>query len=177
MQEHKNIVYQETTTRENAITGETEERTEIRNVRVDIEPNFVKLYIQDMCLLNEIPKQNSTVLTELLLHVNYANEIMLPQGLKERIVDTLKISKGSLDNSLSLLVKKGLLQRLGRGVYKLNPYLFGKGKWQDIKEIRMEWIYAKYKNQTNKKLSKITIQENVVPNLFDYLEPNQELTA
>ena len=39
------------------------------------------------------------------------------------------------------LVKGKVLFRVDKGVYRFNPYLFGKGDWQDIAKLRLEVNY------------------------------------
>ena len=127
------------------INGEikiTKEKTKSRTVH-ETEPHFVKLYINDICKLNDIPKLGNAVLNELLPLMNYQNEIVLNAGVKRRIVESLNTSRASLDNSLTKLVKSDILRRVDTGIFKLNPFLFGKGSWGDIKNIRVEWNYGK----------------------------------
>ena len=110
--------------------------------KVETEPHFIKLYIQDICLLNKIPMTGNHILNVLLTFMNYENEIILNSGIKRRITANLNISMGTLDNNLSKLVKLNIMKRIDTGIYKLNPNLFGKGHWTDIKEIRATWIYG-----------------------------------
>jgi hypothetical protein len=53
---------------------------------------------------------------------------------------TLKISTKSIDNALCEFVKTGLLIRLGRTDFELNPFLFGKGDWKSIRECRESFV-------------------------------------
>ena len=32
------------------------------------------------------------------------------------------------------------MRRVGTGAYVLNPHLFAKGAWRDIKKLRVEWL-------------------------------------
>lgn len=46
------------------------------------------------------------------------------------------------------------------GVYTLNPYLFGKGDWQDISRLRLEINYDDIKGKTFKTICRYNnIQE------------------
>ena len=106
------------------------------------EPNFVKLYIDDLILLKDIPQWVSNVLYSLLKHMNYQNEIILNSTIKRRIAADLDIVPKTIDNSLVTFVKKGIFTRQDVGVYKANPYLFGKGEWKDIHKIRVKIGYG-----------------------------------
>ena len=37
-----------------------------------------------------------------------------------------------------------ILYRVGTGAYNFNPYLFGKGDWQDVSRLRLEVNYNEY---------------------------------
>nr|WP_321266177.1 replication/maintenance protein RepL [uncultured Sulfurimonas sp.] len=129
-----------------------EEKT-ISNKKVDTEPNFIKLYISDICKLNNIPKSTNTILNELLKYTSYQNEIYLNVGIKKRMVTALNTTMPTLNNAISKLTKADMLKRIDTGIYKLNPYIFGKGNWTDIKAIRMLWTY----NDNGRRLSGIDI--------------------
>jgi hypothetical protein len=42
-----------------------------------------------------------------------------------------------------MLVKKNIIFRVDTGLYKGNPFLFGKGEWRDIRELRMTVVFDK----------------------------------
>ena len=140
------IMYEDTRI-ENKVNHETGEITETivkkdRTVKIEKEPDYIKLYLQDICKLNDLPKTSSKLLKKLLKYSNYENLILLPSYIKKIIAKELETSIPTIDNSLSKLTKKGILRREGTGVYRLNPHLFGKGSWQDIKKIRLTWEYG-----------------------------------
>ena len=126
----------------NPKTGEILRDTKITKRKRSDEPGYIKLYIKDLCKLNDIPKTGNDVLNELLAITDYKNEIVLNGGIKDRILKSLKIKKGSLDNNISKLTKHQIIMRVARGIYTLNPNLFGRGKWEDIKKLRIEWEYS-----------------------------------
>lgn len=129
-----------------------------REVQVPKEPDFVKLYLNDIVLLKEIPQWVSGVLYSLLKHMNYQNEIVLNSSIKKRIAADIGIVPKTIDNALVTFVKKGILTRQETGVYKANPYLFGKGDWNNIRKIRLQVEYGK--NTKN-------IQAEIVKEAFD----------
>lgn len=111
------------------------------------EPRFVKLYLDDIIYMSDMPARYSAVLHELLKHVSYAGDkdglcIVLIPRIKRNICDALSWKKtASLDNALTVLTKKHILYRIDKGMYRLNPYLFGKGDWQDISRLRLTIDY------------------------------------
>lgn len=125
------------------------------------EPNYIKLYLQDISYLHDIPKSHTNVLYELLSYVTYGtNEISLSSGAKKRIVESSGMSMSSLNNNLSLLAKNGLIERIGTGMFRLNPFLFGKGDWKSIKELRDVSMHLEitYDKLTNKRIVKGTVR-------------------
>lgn len=120
------------------------------------EPSYIKLYLQDILYLSDMPKKHSKILYALLKRASYAGEkdgmqVCLSSGLKRMIIKELGMKNiGSIDNALSDLVKGKVLYRLETGVYQFNPYLFGKGDWQDIERLRMEINYDDIQGRTFK---------------------------
>lgn len=119
------------------------------------EPQYIKLYLQDILYLSDLPKHHEKILFELLKRASYAGEkygmeITLNASIKKRIANTLNIKNiRTINNALSDLVKGEILFRADVGVYTLNPYLFGKGDWQDISKLRLEINYeSTIKNRT-----------------------------
>ncbi len=154
------VTYQDikTLTKVDTTTGEIKEveTTTERQVQIEREPDFIKLYIKDICKLNDIPKTPHRLLNELLKYTSYENKILLPSAIKKEIASKLNTSVQVVDNSLSKLTKKEILKRVGTGVYMLNPFFFGKGKWTDIKKVRMVWEYGEEERRV---LSEVKIEE------------------
>ena len=118
------------------------------------EPPFVKVYLQDVLYLSDLPKGHENILFELLRRGTYAGDqygmtVTLSSGSKQLIAKDLKISNiRSINNALTDLVKAKILTRVATGVYQFNPYLFGKGDWQDIARMRLEIDYDEIKGRT-----------------------------
>lgn len=123
--------------------GEVQSNTKSTVLKVEAEPSYIKIYLQDILYLNNLQSNQTGLLYELLSYLNYDNEIVLNSTIKRRIAEKLETTIQVIDNNLSKLVKKDILKRVGRGVYIANPYLFGKGKWKDILEKRIEHISLK----------------------------------
>lgn len=118
------------------------------------EPQYIKVYLQDILYLSDIPSKNEKVLYELLKRSSYAGdgmEVVVNAALKRRIADQLGMkSTGSISNAITDLVKGKIIFRVDTGIYKFNPYLFGKGDWQDISELRLEVNYSEIEGKTFK---------------------------
>lgn len=124
-------------------SGEVTQETTYSSQKVDTEPDYIKLYIADMSRWADLQHATSSVLGAVLRYMTYDNKILLNSFAKDTIANYLGISKASIDQQLHKLVKRGLLARIGYGSYVANPYIFGRGKWTEIKEIRATVTYNK----------------------------------
>ena len=81
----------------------------------------------------------------------------------------------TINNALSDFVRTKILYRIETGVYRFNPYLFGKGDWQDISRLRLTIDYS-FQGKTfgsiisyqSQQQSKVTIaSQNIASNVSD----------
>ena len=156
-------IYKSTTV--NHETGEVKESTTVRAIKGE-EPSYIKLYLQDISYLYGLPATAGDLMHELLQYVTYGTQqIVLNASVKERICKVTGIAKQTLNNRLQDLVNKGIIARDGRGVFVLNPYLFGKGDWKSVRELRSKNIHLKivYDKETNTR----RIQGNIIDKASD----------
>ncbi|HHD2824524.1 replication/maintenance protein RepL [Clostridium perfringens] len=119
-------------------TGEVlQEQSQLKTQTKGAEPPFIKLYIDDLMLINDLPTSSSNILWELVKTMSYDQEIVLNASRKKRICANLNIQMQTLNNALTKFVKKEILFRTEPGIFVPNPYLFAKGSWNDVKELRM----------------------------------------
>lgn len=113
-----------------------------KETKVPIEPNYVKLYLDDLGKIMDLQKSQRNLLDILLSKMEKDTlRIVLSTGLKREICKELKTSIPTLNNNLSFLMKMNVIDRLDIGLYRGNPFLFGKGSWDNIYEIRLEIEY------------------------------------
>ena len=127
----------------NIETGEIVEQINTKTYSVEREPNYIKMYIDDITRLNDLPKGLSTILLELVRTMGYNNIIPAYKPIKMMVCKRLDISLNYLDKSIQKLHKKGILIRIHRGIYMADPDLFARGKWEDIKSLRLIVDYDK----------------------------------
>lgn len=124
------------------VTGEIKQESSSITYSLASEPDFVKLYLQDLLYLVGLPKYHLYTLFWLMCNSNYANAkygqcVVLTSSLKEEIASEIGIKRVSSINSiLTRLSKKRIIEHVGRSIYRLNPYLFGRGKWADIRGLQ-----------------------------------------
>lgn len=115
------------------------------------EPPYIKLYIQDVLYMQDMPKGLTNIMYVMLKNATYADKglrIYLPTGLKKELIEEIGTTKAAFDNALSKLCKGQIIKRESVGVYSLNPYFFGRGEWTDIAKIRATWDYDAIKGRT-----------------------------
>lgn len=122
-------------------TGEVKSSTVVRRFKGD-EPNYIKVYLGDIAYLHGLPVPTRDLLDELLKYITYGTqEIVLNAVAKKRIAEVTGMAMQTLNNKLQELLKVGILDRVGIGTFVLNPYLFGKGDWKTINELRNKNIH------------------------------------
>ena len=130
------------------------------------EPAYIKLYLQDVLYLSDMPTKHSAVLYELLKRASYAGDkdgmqVIINASLKRRIAESLNLKNvGSISNVITDLVKGKILYRADVGMYNFNPWLFGKGDWQDIERLRLEINYDDIKGKTFKAVCEYKEENN-----------------
>jgi hypothetical protein len=124
--------------------GEFKEQRKSETIQLPTEPPYIKLYIENIVLLKHLPRVSSNVLLELIRFVDYDGEINLNPNVRKKINLNLGFkNKKSLSNSITKLVKKDIIFRIGTGSYILNPNLFAKGYWSDIRRMRDKYLTLK----------------------------------
>ena len=150
----RQIAYQETTTTKNEKTGETTETSTTKQFKAEVEPSYIKLYLEDIAYLYNLPSNTPQIVFELLQFVDYNQEIILTKRRKEQIAKTLDKSLSHINNSITTLTKSEVLIKIDRQTYQLNTYLFGKGSWKDIlkhrKSLQLEIFYSYKEGRTVK---------------------------
>jgi len=138
--DRRNIYYQEVTSQLDA--NGTVELAEFKRVKKVKEGDFIKLYLEDICYLHNLQANQHEILYHLLKRMSYDNLIVVNKAIKEIIANDTGKALSTIDNAISAYVKEGILIRKGRGLYLANPYLFGKGKFENVEKIRMQLEYT-----------------------------------
>lgn len=83
----------------------------------------VQPFLEDVLVLHGVSKNMSQLLFELFPYINPEEHIIINAFLKKELAQKTKMSKGTIDNTLSKLNEVGLLIRLDRGTYELHPVI------------------------------------------------------
>lgn len=151
---NRTLAYNEVKSTINKLTGEIEEREEIKQFKAEVEPSYIKLYIEDIAYFYKLDI-SSDLMYALLKYVNYDQELVVNKAIKERIATELNKSLSFVNNNLSKLVKYEVLFRVNTGIYALNTFLFGKGQWKDIMKHRKSLkLNVFYSDKNGRKIEK-----------------------
>lgn len=154
------VIYSEISRVVDLDSGEVTQTTENRVVRLPQEPEFIKLYLQDINKIFDLPKGCSPALYEILKKMNYEGHITLNKFIKEICAKNAGLTLSSFNNCITDLIKKDILSRVGHGVYVANPHIFGKGSWAEISKQREFYLTIKYS-----KNGKEIVQNQIQPEL------------
>ena len=132
----RNVAKHTETTTVDKETGEVTKSVDTKQYKTASEPNYIKLYIQDISYLNELPAGTDRIIYAMLPYINYQQEIYINSHNKKKMAEEVGVSDKHISNTIVKLVKKEILIRVDRGVYQLNTYIFGKGPWKDILKHR-----------------------------------------
>lgn len=138
---YKKIIKENITTTIDSKTGEVLENTDRKEYIVTKEPDFIKLYIDDLSYLLKLP--NNDVLMCLLMRMDYYGHVTLVKASVDEICKTANLKNSTYFYSLlKKYIDKQILIKEHKGIYLFNPYFFARGKWVDIEKIRMSIDYV-----------------------------------
>ncbi|MGH1462735.1 MAG: replication/maintenance protein RepL [Neptuniibacter sp.] len=158
----KKIISQKSVETVDRETGEVKEEKKVTVYSVPKEPAYIKLYLEDIGKLYELPNNSSSLLYELLRRMDYDGFISLNSTNKKMICKKTGYKVQSLDNYLQNLIKNKLFVREGRGVFKPDPHLFGKGEWSEIHKRREAWIKVSYSADGDRSVQGGLVDSSVV---------------
>ena len=139
-------------------TGEILKQTltqTVQDVNYDQEPEFIKIYLHTLTLLHGLDGVQGKIMLAIASRMSYATKkqvIIINSYVKEEIMEEVNCSKSHISNTITLLVKKGLLFRQGKsrsGAYIVNPIYIAKGKWKEVKELQLNLVFNKNKTCLN----------------------------
>lgn len=144
-------------------TGEVKSMTVTKVEIIGVEPGFVKMYLKDIEGLYQLSRTDTALLYELLKIMRYEdNAVALNVGIKDSICATINkqtenvMDRNSFNVYLNRLCGRGIIMKVSKGNYQVNAFLFGKGPWKDILNIRMN---VEYNKEVNRKLDIVIVKE------------------
>lgn len=148
------------------------------SIPVGDEPPYYKVYLQDLSNVLGLAPAEHMVWEVLCSNMSFNNIVVLIKPIKDMLVETTGKKYETIRAAIKSLVAKGLLMRQARAVYMVNPKYAARGKWQDIKALRMTIDYnAQGRNIEVKKITNkfIEVEEHRPKQLDFFQEPETEL--
>jgi len=153
-------IYQKTEIITDKKTGEIISQNRKESLPVGKEPNYYKVYIDDLANLQGLNPTEKRVLEVLSGNMTFDNLIVVIKPIKEKLVKIIGKEYETIRRAIETLAKKKILLKEDRACYRVNPNYIAKGKWEDIKALR---LVVDYTSQGRK----ISI-EKVTPYQIDY---------
>ena len=141
----KAVVYQEVEKVVDRETGEVVEAKEKQVIRRSQTPDFIMLFTKTSPMLanSKLTTAQSSILFNILTgnYIQQGNYLDLSSATRGEIEEKTKLSRNTINQSISSLTKKEIILRKkvgGSYRYFLNPFIFGKGNFQNIESLRYE---------------------------------------
>ena len=115
----------------------------ISSFAVDREPEYIKLYIQDIGRLKKINGKANDILLAFISKMGYNNIIPTYKPIKMLIARDLNVSIHTVNSAIKKFRASGLFIPYVRGMYIADPELFARGNWKNIKNLRLVIDYKK----------------------------------
>ena len=107
------------------------------------EPNFVKLYIEDLCKIKGLSGTQYRIFHFMIDNMNWDNEVSYGLKTKEKFLRERELLNQSFNNNISKLINTGLIERIGRGEFLVNKKYAVKVEWSKVQKIRWVTEYTK----------------------------------
>lgn len=146
----------------NAETGRYEVNRTQQVAVLTTEDKYYKFYHEGLMYISDMPPELHRVFYALLDNMTYVDQtveglgdygmhIFLNSDIKRGIAKALGLKNyRSIDNAITKLVKGDVLIQVGRGIYRPNPYIVGRGAWKEIAHLRAECGHPFVKGDTFK---------------------------
>lgn len=138
----------------NPDTGEIFHDTKYSVTAVNNEDDYIKVYryLNTVFAFKEIEKKLIPTLMEICNYMTFADkgqEVVLLKPMKEKMSEALGIGIKEIEKHIKLLKKADVLRPIinpennkpYRSTFAVNPFIVGRGKWSDIKELRAQFDY------------------------------------
>lgn len=117
------------------------------------EPDFIKLYVRDICMVKGLTTPLYKMFHFMLMNMNYDNLVSYGVNAKKKFLSESGIANSTFDNSVSKLIKAGLIERIGKGEFRVNKKYAVKVDWHKVQEIEWTTKYTASGKVENVKIS------------------------
>lgn len=110
---------------------------------ISTEPDFVKLYIKNLCQAKGITGRQAAIFNFMLAHMNDYNEVSYSKSSKDRFLSRNKTTNATFNNNIKALIDNGLIERIGKGEFRVNKKYAVKVEWGRVQSIVWTTKYTK----------------------------------
>ena len=137
-------------------TGEIHSELNIEYAWVDKEPNYVKVYYGAFDLINSDYGSLLKYVFAFMEYMTYANHdvyyyratVRASAAEKAMVAKKCNVSLARVEQALTELIKADIFIPVVydgtrvRGTYFINPFVFARGDWSDVKQLRRNFDYG-----------------------------------
>ncbi len=107
------------------------------------EPEFVKLYIRDLCRVKGLSATQYKIFTFMLANMNSDNVVSFGPRTKEKFLTEHAIKPQTFNNNVSQLIDAALIARIARNEFLINKKYAVKVDWERVQSIVWTTVYSK----------------------------------
>jgi len=109
---------------------------------------FVLFFGKNLAMLGKAnPSKKEIILASIISKMDGDNVVYILKNFRMELSKKLEINPSYVGRVVDELIEKQILYKIGRGVYIVNPYIYGKGNVKNIAKLRWEFE-AIFKNDT-----------------------------
>jgi hypothetical protein len=136
------------------VTGEILHDTKYSVTAVNNEEDYIKVYryLNTVFAFKNINQAYIPCLMEIANYMSFADkgqEVILNERYRQLIAEALNVSVKRVNDIITGLKKADVLRPITnpetgkpfRSTFAVNPFIIGRGKWSDIKELRAQFDY------------------------------------
>ena len=107
------------------------------------EPEFVKLYIRDLCRVKGLSATQYKIFTFMLANMNTDNVVSFGPRTKEKFLLEHSIKPQTFNNNVAQLIESCLISRIARNEFLVNKRYAVKFDWEKVQKIVWTTTYSK----------------------------------
>lgn len=102
---------------------------------IQIEPDFVKLYIGNLCDVKGLSGLQAAMFNFMLNNMNHHNCVAYGGHSKNKFLASSQISNQTFNNNVNSLIKANLIERVCKGEFRVNKKYASKVDWSRVQKI------------------------------------------
>lgn len=100
---------------------------------------FVKFFNVGLRDSHKLPRASLPILHEAAIRMGKDNCVYIDGRVRKSIAESIGVSDSQVAIQLGVLVKHGMLYRVGRGYYMVNPYVASGVAGHVVSALRRKW--------------------------------------